>query len=163
MLLCAAGLALCGCSSPGSNLLPPLNSGATPSQSEHPVAVALPQIVGAPQNFLEPFIRQLNQSATAHNVALLVDPSLDADYTLRGYFISNRDGDGVKLLYVWDVLDKSGTRLNRVEGEERIAVSGSSDAWAAVPANVQSAIADRTITGFVAAVQPSQQARKAKH
>jgi hypothetical protein len=167
VVLAIAAIAVGACSS-GNALLPPVGTGAMTTAalpSDHsgkPIVVSLAPIVGAPQTFLEPFVRQLNDKAGDRDVVLIVDATVTADYTLRGYIISETQRDGAKLLYVWDLLDKTGTRINRITGEEPLAATGGSgDAWSKASDATRAAIASHTIEGIVSSVaQASGRAAK---
>ena len=154
-----ACIALAGCSS-GSGQMLSLNGEPAKeavSQARRTILVSLPQIVGgADAQFSQVMVRQLNQTAIARNVALVVDPDVPCDYTLRGYMFTQREESGVKLSYFWDVIDKTGTRVNRIEGEEfagKLPANG--DVWAAIPPALSVAIADKTITSLLATIQPA--------
>ena len=158
-----ACIALAGCSS-GSGLQQSLNGEPAKdavSQSRRTVLVSLPQIVGgADAQFSQVMVRQLNQTAIARNIALVVDPDVPCDYTLRGYMFTQHEASGVKLSYFWDVIDKSGTRVNRIEGEELAGkVPANGDVWAAIPPAISVAIADKTITSLLATIRPAVVAR----
>jgi hypothetical protein len=167
--LLVAGAAMVGGCASGPSLLPPLGAGAVtsalPSDRSNPtgkpIVVSLAPVVGAPQTFLERFVQQLNEKAGDRDVVLIVDATVPADYTLRGYIIAEaqRDG-GAKLLYVWDLLDKSGTRINRITGEERVpATGGGGDAWSKASDATRAAIAGHTIEGIVTSVAPAKAAK----
>lgn len=156
MAIVLAGLAgiAAGCSS-SSGIKQALNGEPT-KEAKRTILVSLPQIVGgADQQFTQTMVRQLNQTAIARNVALVVDADVPCDYTLRGYMFTQREASGLKLFYFWDVIDKSGTRINRIEGDEP-AGSGSAtgDSWAAIPPAITVAIADKTITALLTSIKP---------
>jgi hypothetical protein len=50
---------------------------------------------------------------------------------------------------VWDVLDSTGTRLHRMQGQEKVPAKGE-DPWAAVPASTMADIAAKTIQDYLA-------------
>jgi hypothetical protein len=52
-----------------------------------------------------------------------VDQELDrhsSDYILKGYLSAFSDGGKVTVVYVWDVLDSTGGRLHRIQGQESV-------------------------------------------
>jgi hypothetical protein len=51
------------------------------------------------------------------------------------------------VFYVWDILDPSGARLHRIQGQEAFPGSAG-DPWASVPANVMERIATRSIDEY---------------
>lgn len=149
------GSLLCGCSSTG-NMLPGM-SGLSQVQSETPekakrlVLISMPPITGGSEAYRQEVVRQLNQSATPRNIALVVDDKVACDYTLRGYIMTQRQGDGLKVLYVWDLLDKSGNRVSRFTGETTPqAAPAAADDWTVVPANATGEMANKTVSSLVA-------------
>jgi hypothetical protein len=66
-----------------------------------------------------------------------------AAYRVQGYFSALSDGSGTLLVYVWDVLDASGKRVHRINGQER---SGSTnvDPWQSITDDELRRVADRT-------------------
>lgn len=89
--------------------------------------------------------RQLNVAALEQGIALVVDPNVTADHTLRGYVSALRKGSQVSLSYVWDVVDARGQRVHRIAGEETIP-GGTGEAWAAVTPDVARALALKTMS-----------------
>lgn len=86
-------------------------------QNATPLVVSLAPINGPPAAFSEALIRELNHAAWERKIALLVDPAAKGDYVLRGNFIASTNGNKVSLAYNWDVLDKTGNRVNRAADE----------------------------------------------
>ena len=78
---------------------------------------------------------------------LTLVPNTENNYThvLKGYFSAFSENGKTTVVYVWDVLDPSGNRLHRIQGQEAVAVDGGSDAWAAVPPEAMERIADRSV------------------
>jgi hypothetical protein len=113
-------------------------------------------VIGAPVEAVTPLSRRLGSDARASG--LVIRPSNDAraEEILKGYF-SAFQGDGPKgkqvtIIYVWDVLDPAGNRLNRMQGQEVVPVragSRESDPWAAVPAATMELIAAKTISDYL--------------
>ncbi len=66
------------------------------------------------------------------------------DVLLKGYFSAFAEGNGTMVIYVWDVLDASGNRLHRIQGQENVARTAA-NAWDAVPSQTMETIADRTM------------------
>ncbi len=105
-------------------------------------------IIGAPVQAVTPLSRQLGAEARARG--LTIKPASDpaSQHILKGYFSAFGDGGTVTIVYVWDVLDASGGRLHRIQGQETLK-SGAQDPWAAVPASLMQQIATRTIAEYV--------------
>jgi hypothetical protein len=105
-------------------------------------------IIGAPVQAVTPLSRQLGAEARANG--LVIRPSSDSStqQILKGYFSAFADGGKVTVIYVWDVLDNSGARLHRMQGQETLPAQGS-DPWAAVPASLMQQIATKTINDYL--------------
>ncbi|NGO62640.1 hypothetical protein G6N76_03060 [Rhizobium daejeonense] len=105
-------------------------------------------IIGAPVQAVTPLSRQLGAEARARG--LTIKPSSDpaSEHILKGYFSAFGDGGNVTIVYVWDVLDASGGRLHRIQGQETLK-SASKDPWEAVPASLMQQIATKTIAEYV--------------
>ena len=115
---------------------------------------ALASLHGAPESVQTQMMQQISRQAVRQGIVLRSDPGATVDYTLRGYLLvepghgSSKSGNqgSSKVLYVWDVLDQRGNRVNRVAGEEMVAtVSGSTDRWAAVSPAILALIADKAV------------------
>ena len=59
------------------------------------------------------------------------------------------EGKQTTVLYVWDVYDRSGNRLHRINGQQ-VAGSAGGEGWSAVPAAAMQQIADDTIDQLAA-------------
>ncbi|CCF20048.1 conserved exported protein of unknown function [Pseudorhizobium banfieldiae] len=151
-----------------------LQSGASPAASSPPVqqrqqaepaaapAQPAPQavatqgsvrflpIIGAPLQAVTPLSRQLGTQARASGLTIRASGDSTTDHILKGYFSAFADGEAVTVVYVWDILDNSGGRLHRVQGQERIAASPRGDPWSAVPTATMETIATKTINEYVA-------------
>lgn len=105
-------------------------------------------IIGAPVQAVTPLSRQLGMRARA--AGLTIKPSGDAssEHILKGYLSAFPDGGSITVVYVWDILDNSGTRLNRIQGQQKVP-GGGSDPWASVPAMTMEAIAGETIDAYM--------------
>ena len=67
-----------------------------------------------------------------------------ARYQLRGYFSALNEGKSVTLVYVWDVLDTSGSRVHRIAGQET-GGSSSTDPWNGVSSAMMQQVARNTM------------------
>jgi hypothetical protein len=118
----------------------------TPGASRGTTVRFLP-IIGAPVQAVTPLSRQLGTEARAHGLSIKSSNDNSSSYILKGYLSAFSDSDKVTVVYVWDVLDNSGARLHRIQGQESVP-SAAQDPWAAVPASVMQQIASKTITEF---------------
>lgn len=105
-------------------------------------------IIGAPIAAVTPLSRELATNASARGISIKPSSDNSAEHMLKGYFSAFDDGGGTTITYVWDVLDASGARLTRLQGQEKLA-GKSADPWANVPPNVMSKIASDTINMYL--------------
>lgn len=133
---------------------------ATTAPSNAPVATPAPQratlkpgklhiapIVGAPVNVVTPLTHRMNDDAKAMGIELAGNNDPSAAYVIKGYFFVLSEDNQTTVLYVWDVLDASGNRLHRIQGQEK-AQGAAADSWSVVPASAMQAIADRTMQEY---------------
>ncbi|MCD2173708.1 hypothetical protein [Rhizobium sp. C4] len=106
-------------------------------------------IIGAPISAVTPLSRELATNASARGLSIKPSSDNSTEHMLKGYFSAFDDGAGTTITYVWDVLDASGARLTRLQGQEKLA-GKSADPWANVPPNVMSKIASDTINQYIA-------------
>ncbi|GEO83920.1 MULTISPECIES: hypothetical protein [Alphaproteobacteria] len=104
-------------------------------------------IIGAPVQAVTPLSRQLG--AEAHGKGLTIKSASDpaSEHILKGYFSAFGDNGTVTVVYVWDVLDSSGNRLHRIQGQEKVA-SSATDPWEGVPASLMQQIGTKTIAEY---------------
>lgn len=117
----------------------------TPAQPEAPLesaAAAEPEsfrfapVVGAEAGDAEPLAQALRAEASKRGVAL--DGGADAP-VLKTYLSSFPENGGTTLVYVLDVYDGTGTRLTRIDGQEK--APGSVAGWSDVPPGILKAVA----------------------
>ncbi len=106
-------------------------------------------IIGAPLSAVTPLSRDLASNASARGLSIKPSSDNSAEHMLKGYFSAFDDGAGTTITYVWDVLDASGARLTRLQGQEKLP-GKSSDPWANIPPDVMSKIAADTINQYIA-------------
>ncbi len=105
-------------------------------------------IIGAPISAVTPLSRDLATNASARGISIKPSSDNSAEHMLKGYFSAFDDGGGTTITYVWDVLDASGARLTRLQGQEKLP-GKSADPWANVSPNIMSKIASDTINQYV--------------
>ena len=136
-----------------TQLAQPQQQGAALAPAPTPAATAtgsirfLP-IIGAPVQAVTPLSRQLGAEARARGLTIKSASDASSEHILKGYFSAFSDGNKVNVVYVWDILDASGGRLHRLQGQESVP-SNAQDPWAAVPASVMQQIAARSINDYV--------------
>lgn len=124
--------------------LPPASAAAAGSAG----SIRFLPIIGAPVQAVTPLSRQLGAEARARGLTIKSANDSNSEHILKGYFSAFSDGGNVTITYVWDILDNSGARLHRIQGQETIP-SGAKDPWAAVPASVMQQIATKSMAEYL--------------
>ncbi|KAB2703945.1 MULTISPECIES: hypothetical protein [Brucella] len=104
-------------------------------------------IVGAPVNVVTPLTHRMNDDAKTKGIELAGNNDPSAAYVMKGYFSVLSEDNQTTVLYVWDVLDASGNRLHRIQGQEKVP-GAAADSWSVVPASAMQTIADRTMQEY---------------
>lgn len=123
--------------------LPPTQQNANTSET-----IRFLPIIGAPVQAVTPLSRQLGMRARAAGLTIKPSGDTSSEHILKGYLSAFPDGGGITVVYVWDILDNAGTRLNRIQGQQKVP-GGGNDPWAAVPAATMEAIAGETIDAYM--------------
>lgn len=105
-------------------------------------------IIGAPVEAVTPLSKQLGAEARAKGLTIKSSADPNSDHILKGYFSALNNGGKTTVTYVWDVLDGSGNRLHRIQGQDEVEGS-SSDPWGAVPASTMQQIAAQTMNEYM--------------
>lgn len=106
--------------------------------------VTLVPITGAPPHIQDQIARLMTPVAMRQSVILRSDGAATNDYALRGYLMVDRNKAGAKILYVWDLLDRTGSRVNRVAGEEPLLIDpATADTWSSLPPTAIALVADK--------------------
>ncbi len=126
---------------------------ATPSPSLQPApvsrkTVALANVVGAPEGLGNQIKAQLAPALQQQQVSV-AQAGRSADYTLRGYMVAAKEKTGVKVSYIWDLVDSKGKRVNRIQGEELARGGSARDPWSAVTPQLTQAMASK-VSGSLA-------------
>ncbi|WP_054310557.1 hypothetical protein [Mesorhizobium sp. 1M-11] len=130
----------------------PATAGATPAATPAQMAAVLGQtrlqiapIVGASVEAATPLTQRLAARAKESGITLAGSAGQGATHVLKGYFSTISEGKDTTVIYVWDVYDPAGTRLHRINGQQKAPVVSGAEGWAAVPPATMQAIADQTI------------------
>ncbi len=144
----AAGAAQPAATTP-TGTAPATGAPAAPQRSAglKPGKLHIAPIVGAPVNVVTPLTHRINDDAKAKGIELAGNNDQSAAYVMKGYFSVLSEDNQTTVLYVWDVLDASGNRLHRIQGQEKVQ-GAAADSWSVVPASAMQAIADRTIQEY---------------
>ncbi len=140
----AGGQATTPATSPGT-ATPAAPPGRTASLKPGKLHIA--PIVGAPVNVVTPLTHRINDDAKAKGVELAGANDTSAAYVMKGYFSVLSEDNQTTVLYVWDVLDASGNRLHRIQGQEKVQ-GAAADSWSVVQPATMQAIADRTMQEY---------------
>lgn len=139
---------------------PPAPAGGTATATPVPGAVQTAKlrfapIVGAPIAAATPLSQRLSALAKQKGIVLGTAGDTDNTHIMKGYFSALPDGNQTTIIYVWDVLDPAGTRLHRIQGQEKVP-GGVTDPWSTVPAATMEGIADKAIDGYLTWVTSSK-------
>lgn len=129
--------------------LPPAAPGAAGSLRFTPV-------IGAPVGAVTPLSRQLAAEARSRGFTIVSAAGQEGRHVLKGYFSAFNDGAKTTIVFVWDVLDPSGARLHRIQGQEEVPGAAGADPWAGVPPATMERIAARTFQDYQAWLGGSQ-------
>ncbi len=105
-------------------------------------------VIGAPVSAVTPLSTQLAAAARGSGLTLKSASDTSADHMLKGYFSAFADGGQTTIVYVWDVLNPSGVRLHRIQGQEKVNGTAA-DNWSVVPAPTMQKIASDTIAAYI--------------
>lgn len=101
-------------------------------------------VIGATAEAVPALSRRLEARARQSGIAI-VPQGGSASMVMKGYFSAIADGGKTTVIYVWDVLDPSGNRLHRFQGQQA-APGGQGDGWSSVTSATMEAVADSTIS-----------------
>ena len=105
-------------------------------------------IIGAPVEAVTPLSKRLGAEARSSGLTIRSASDNSARYILKGYFSAMNDDGKTTVVYVWDVLDGSGARLHRIQGQETVSGTAA-DPWTVVPARTMEGIAEKTIRQYL--------------
>lgn len=137
VVLCLAAALVAGCTTSGFEQPPATGGGGSGTSVAAPVRgeaakFAFAPIEGVPIPVLQAMSNALNQEAVAKRVNVVPATDPGAVYTVRGYLTAVAEGPNAKLVYVWDVMDRQGTRLHRVTGQEMGGAFRNNDPWTGI-------------------------------
>ncbi len=107
-------------------------------------------IIGAPVEKVTSLSRRFALRAKEQKVTIVGSTDQTATHVLKGYFSVLSEGANSTVVYVFDILDPGGSRLHRIQGQEIVTGSNTSDPWAAIPATILETIADKAMAEFAA-------------
>ena len=109
---------------------------------------AFAPVQNVPVPVLQVLSTALNQEARAQglNVVPISDPG--RTYEVRGFISAVAEGASTKLVYVWDVVDRSGNRLHRISGQEA-GGTPAGDTWTGIGYQTVQLTARQTVASLV--------------
>lgn len=137
-------------------LPPPVVPGAqAPVPAVSPVSLAsvrvnLAPIVGAPVTAVAPMSKRISAEARARKLTLVSAGATGTTHVVKGYFSAFADNGTTTVIFVWDILDASGNRLHRIQGQKQNPGANPADAWASVTPQTMEAIAVTSVGELVA-------------
>ncbi|MFN3546483.1 MAG: hypothetical protein ACK4U0_03250 [Mesorhizobium sp.] len=127
----------------------PLLPAATGPVANSTLRMEFAPLVGATIAAATPLSQRLSQMAPQRGIEIVADGAAPGDYVVKGYLSAIADGNDTIVIFVWDVVDAKGTRLHRIQGQERVAARAGADPWQSVPNATMEQIADRTLAEIV--------------
>ncbi|MGI6851964.1 hypothetical protein [Mesorhizobium sp. 1B3] len=100
-------------------------------------------IVGSTVEAVTPLTERIALKARERGIGLARSDDPTATHVLKGYLSAISEGNGTTVIYVWDVLDASGNRLHRIQGQQK--ATGKGEGWVAVSGETMQSIADVTV------------------
>jgi hypothetical protein len=129
---------------------PPTTPATTPSPagSTRPIStnarIQFAPIVGTTVEAATPLTERLAIRARERGIRLAGSTDPTTTHVLKGYFSALTEGKETTVVYVWDIYDPAGTRLHRINGQQKVEISGG-DGWSTVPPSAMQTIADTTM------------------
>lgn len=111
--------------------------------SSGPARIALAEVSGVGVDAAQPLAVRFGAQAKAHGLAFTAATDTTATHVMKGYFTVGEDNGRTVVNYVWDISNRAGKRLHRIQGSEPGGGSGSG--WEGVKPAAMQAIADRSI------------------
>lgn len=92
---------------------------------------------------------RLRSRASQRGISVVQATDNTTTHVMKGYFSAFTDNGETTVIYVWDVLDRSGNRLHRIQGQQK-QPGATGEGWSTVTPPTMEAIADRTIDELAA-------------
>lgn len=105
-------------------------------------------IVGATVSAVGPLNQRISDRARERGLRLVPSGDAGTTHIVKGYFSAINEGKESSVIFVWDVVDPSGNRVHRIQGQERAPGTGG-EGWAGVAPQTMEAVANRTIDELI--------------
>lgn len=119
----------------------------SPKSAAQIARVGFLPITGAPQRAVSSLSRALGNVSKRHKIGIAGNGDKSAQYQLKGYMSALNEGQRTTVTFYWDVLDRSGKRLYRINGFEQ-EKGAKSNPWDGVSSATMQRIANRTMGSF---------------
>lgn len=147
VVLLVAAVFLAGCTAtrfaPGPNqpsVRPPVTGSAA--------VFAFAPVEGVPVPVLQALSAALNREAGTQHLNVVPNNDPSKVYEVRGFISAVADGQSTRLVYVWDVVDRNGTRLHRITGQEA-GGAPTGDPWTGIGHETVNLAAKKTVAQLV--------------
>ncbi len=121
-------------------------TGATGQRGD--VRLYFAPVIGASAEATQPLSARLAQRARELGIGITREDDASG-LMMKGYFSAITEGGGTTVIFVWDVVDASGNRLHRIQGQQA-AQPAPGQGWNSVDARTMEQIADETMTQLLA-------------
>ncbi len=108
-----------------------------------PARIALAEVSGVGVDAASPLATRFGTRAKQEGLAFTTADDTSATHVRKGYFNVTSEGSGSVVNYVWEISDRAGNRLHRIQGSEPGGQAGSG--WDGVSASAMEAVADKSI------------------
>ncbi|QFT30787.1 hypothetical protein FIV00_09890 [Labrenzia sp. THAF82] len=122
----------------------PAPSLSGPSDEAQGVTFAFEPFTGAPGNIADELSEFIGAEARKQGITLVRRVGASATYRVNGYLSATGQPSTGTVFYVFDIVDGSGRRLNRISGTESTG-GASGDPWQSVNSGTLSRIANRSM------------------
>jgi hypothetical protein len=129
----------------------PIRNAPAPAAAEQQLAaaeqgsarIALAEVSGVGVNAASPLATRFGAQARARGLSFTSAEDKTATHVMKGYFTVGEENGRAVVNYVWDISDRSGKRLHRIQGSEP--GGGSGEGWDGVTEAAMQAVADHSI------------------
>jgi len=125
------------------------STGGRPATAPAGTRIQFAPIVGATVETATPLTERLASRAGQRGMRLAGAADPATTHVLKGYFSALTEGSETTVVYVWDIYDPAGSRLHRIDGQQKVPAQGK-ESWDSVPPALMQTIADTTIDQLAA-------------
>lgn len=100
-------------------------------------------MVGAPTSVARELSQSLGLRVAQHSLPVVARTDSKVTHRIKGYFSASKSGSDCVVSYVWDIFDKNGKRVTRINGSQKTPMV-SADPWDSVTGPVLDQVATDT-------------------